>query len=256
MMLQIVGGALVIGGLYLTYRRTKALEKNVEIAIKNTRVAEEGQITERFTRAVEQLGSDKIEVRLGGIYALERIARDSEKDHWTVMEVLTAYVRELAPLNNENAKQAMVPSTDIQAVLTVIGRRKWTENDYLRKGFLDLSNTNLQGANLNSANLYRAYLSNSNLKNAELNHAQLEAAHLDGANLENAKLFRASVKYAEFHNANFKSALLPDLDELAKAQTLHNAILSPKVLEIIKTKYPRLLEPPLLPGFKPSGAPA
>ena len=36
-------------------------------------------------------------IRLGGIYALERIARDSEKDHGPIMEVLTAYVREKAP---------------------------------------------------------------------------------------------------------------------------------------------------------------
>ena len=33
-------------------------------------------------------------MRIGGIYALERIARDSAKDHPTVMEVLTAFIRE------------------------------------------------------------------------------------------------------------------------------------------------------------------
>jgi hypothetical protein len=55
-----------------------------------------GQITERFTRAIDQLGSDKLDVRLGGIYALERIARDSSEDHPQVIEVLTAYVREHA----------------------------------------------------------------------------------------------------------------------------------------------------------------
>jgi hypothetical protein len=56
-----------------------------------------GQITERFTRAIDQLGSSELDVRLGGIYALERIARDSKADHPQVMEVLTAYVREHAP---------------------------------------------------------------------------------------------------------------------------------------------------------------
>jgi hypothetical protein len=59
-----------------------------------------GQITERFTRAIDQLGATdqrgkpKIDVALGGIYALERIARDSKDDHPQVVEVLTAYVRE------------------------------------------------------------------------------------------------------------------------------------------------------------------
>ena len=47
-----------------------------------------------YTKTVEQLGSDKLDVRIGGIYALERVARDSKRDHPTVMEVLAAYVRE------------------------------------------------------------------------------------------------------------------------------------------------------------------
>jgi hypothetical protein len=66
-------------------------------------IASEGQITDRYTKAIEQLGAvdqagkNKLEVRLGGIYALERIAKESEKDHWPIMEVLTAYVHKNAP---------------------------------------------------------------------------------------------------------------------------------------------------------------
>jgi hypothetical protein len=61
----------------------------------------EGQITERFTRAVEQLGNERTDVRLGGIYALERIARDSRRDHEPIMEILSAYVRHnAAPPNS------------------------------------------------------------------------------------------------------------------------------------------------------------
>jgi hypothetical protein len=59
---------------------------------KNHEIAREGQITDRFTKAIAQLGEqgpEKLAVRLGGIYALERIARDSERDHWPMMEVLT-----------------------------------------------------------------------------------------------------------------------------------------------------------------------
>lgn len=53
----------------------------------------EGQITERFTRAIDQLGSDKLQIRLGGIYALVSIANESDKDYWQFMEILTADVR-------------------------------------------------------------------------------------------------------------------------------------------------------------------
>lgn len=54
------------------------------------------RITENFTKATEQLGSDKTAVRLGGIYTLDRISRESPDDYWTVMETLCAFVRERA----------------------------------------------------------------------------------------------------------------------------------------------------------------
>jgi hypothetical protein len=57
-------------------------------------LAEQGQITERFTRAIDQLDASRsLAVRLGGLYALERIARDSRNDRPTVAEVLCAYIR-------------------------------------------------------------------------------------------------------------------------------------------------------------------
>ena len=61
---------------------------------QNYLLSRQGQVTDRYTRAIEQLGSDKLDVRIGGIYALERVAGDSVRDHPTVMEVLAAFVRE------------------------------------------------------------------------------------------------------------------------------------------------------------------
>ena len=128
---QILGGLALLYGLHLTYRRIVATEDNVRVAQETVRVAQEGQITERFTRAIEQLGHKEMAIRLGGIYALERIAKDSEKDHGPIMEVLTAYVRERAPRQEEEETQngAKKPPTDIQAILTVIGRRETTGNN-------------------------------------------------------------------------------------------------------------------------------
>ena len=92
--------------------------------------------TERFTRAIDQLGATddkegepKLEIRLGAIYALERIARDSpERDYATIMEVLTAYVRDNAPLpskkptepsseQNETAEQRKEAKQSLAAAL-------------------------------------------------------------------------------------------------------------------------------------------
>jgi hypothetical protein len=64
---------------------------------RNFSLSREGQVTDRYTKAIEQLGSEKLDVRIGGIYALERVARDSVRDHPTVIEVLTAFLREHFP---------------------------------------------------------------------------------------------------------------------------------------------------------------
>lgn len=82
-LVQAVGSVFFFVTAYFTWRNVKATE--------------EKQVTERFSKAIEQLGNDNIHVRLGGIYALERIANDSNKDYWQVIEVLTAYIREKAP---------------------------------------------------------------------------------------------------------------------------------------------------------------
>ena len=92
--------ALIVAGVIgipLLAIRTFAANKSAKAADAQARTAEQGHITDRFTAAVEQLGSDKMAVRLGAIYALERISKDSRRDHWTIMETLTAYVREHAP---------------------------------------------------------------------------------------------------------------------------------------------------------------
>ena len=117
---------------------------------RNFTLSREGQVTDRYTKAIEQLGSDKLDVRIGGIYALERVARDSARDHPTVMEVLTAFIREHSreqwPPSDHPAGREQERSTrpDVQAAVTVIGRRD-RKRDIRR---IDLTGANLAGADL------------------------------------------------------------------------------------------------------------
>ena len=161
-LVQILTGLLVLAGLYWTSRRVLAAEENVRVAQENVKVAEEGHITERFTKAIAQLGDTEMAIRLGGIYALERLAKDSETDHGPIMEVLTAYVRENAPRQEEDPQKAAAPPTDIQAILTVIVRRETTGknrgNDPLDLNHTRLTRANLYEADLRGANLYEADL--------------------------------------------------------------------------------------------------
>ena len=180
---QILGGLGLLYGLYLAQRRIGVAEDNV-------RVAEEGHITDRFTKAIAQLGDCKMAIRLGGIYALERIVEDSEKDHGRIMEVLTAHVRENAPSREEEEDTPEAPGptpTDIQAILTVIGRRETTD-DNRRSNPLDLSYTQLSRANLTGADLHGADLSKTDLFETDLCGVFLaEAKHLTETQVKEAK---------------------------------------------------------------------
>ncbi len=170
---QILGGAVILVGLFFTWRTVKAREEGLRLSQesleRNWSLGREGQITERFTRAIDQLGNKELWIRLGGLYALERIARDSdEKDHWTVMEVLTAYVR---GYKRDEPFEAI--PIDVQAILTVLGRRTRTYMDG-EDNRLDLTRANIRKADLIGVNLVGASLIGVNLVGASLAGANLE----------------------------------------------------------------------------------
>ena len=245
----IMGGILAIIGITLAHRRIRALERQVQIGQEQLQVAQEGQITERFTRAIEQLGSDKMEIRLGGIYALERIANDSDKDYWPIMETLTAYVRERAPwrepppdshkrmLGKEQPSLAsefeFKTTTDIQTILTVLGRRKYNYSQGEKK-CLDLTDTDLRLANLERAHLERALLHGANL----------QGTFLWGTHLEEAKLRRVEMKGATFGKTHMEGADLRDAIGLTWEQ-LADAIIDDKTKlpDYLKKQPPRPKRP-------------
>ena len=197
--IQVVAGAFALFALYLTYRRVK--------------VAEQGHITDRYTKAIEQLGAKtaenkpNVEVRLGAIYALERIAQDSPRDHWTIMEVLTAYVRQNAPApgwvqTNEDEKAiARGPATEIQAILTVLGRRRRSRKREHNER-LDLRRSDLRGAFFWKTHIERARFSGANLEGANFYRANVEEASFVGANLKGAYFIGANLEGASFYRAN------------------------------------------------------
>jgi len=225
---QVLGGAFFVLGVYFTWR--------------NYRLAQEGQITQRFNDAIEHLGSDKPEIRLGGIYALARIARDSPKDHMSVMHVFSSYVREMT------RRSPVEPvSTEVQAILTMIARRSVeheSEDDVidLRDAFLpgvnlhraQLERVNFEGANLSRANLQQgllcgailrgavledAYLRSADLRRADLKGADLRQSHLRGALLHEADIFGAQLEGATLLNVDLSSVKNAIRSQIALAIT-------------------------------------
>ena len=258
-------GALVLGaGGYFTWR--------------NLHLAREGQITNRFTQAIGQLGAElndgkpNLEVRLGGIYALERIAVDSPTDRQAIFDVLSAYVRHntwwtpsmqtLDPHADEvhyvarslrDTYGPYSPSPDrrsyrldptVQAALTVLARRQVTA-DTPEQFRLDLSHTNLEAAELSGANLDYANLRGARLVEAVLRGASLRQADLRNADLRGADLLATRLQAAILSGAHLEDAALgtgPMTAEfntsadLTGAQMYDTRLLRAKVYEVDLTK--------------------
>jgi hypothetical protein len=92
-----------------------AAYNNAQLALEVTR---EAQFADRYSRALEQIGSDNIDVRIGGIHALESTAITSPRHHPTVMEVLTAFVREHSRVPSDGVRPNRWPLPDVRAALT------------------------------------------------------------------------------------------------------------------------------------------
>ncbi len=231
---------------------------------------EEGLITDRINTAVEGLGAEKtektygtpegattiqqfertvpnLEVRIGAIYALERIAQDSDRDHVQIMEILCAYIRQNAPASlavpfpedwaaafdavekDPTArpphlsevqiwKQGLAPPReDIQVALRVLGRRSsrqisleghWDHNGNWQGYRIDLRNTCLQRADMVGGRFEHAEFSGARFEGADLVGVWLKKAGLGSACLQAADLTGARLQRAMLIGASFQAAEL------------------------------------------------
>ncbi len=166
---------------------------------------------DRFTRAIDQLGSEKTEIRLGAISALEIIANKSDEYYWRIMENLTAYIRRNSSIEDQRLKEQGKVQFDIQAILSVIKKCN-KPDDFIEPCGLDLQDTYLCKANLSEALLERVNLQGANLKETNFTKAHLEGADLYGADLTGADLTEAHLEGANLKGANFKGANLKKAD--------------------------------------------
>ena len=226
----IAGGSTAVVGVTGFWASVRNTRKTIELTRNLT---EQGQVTDRYTKAIEQLGSKEMDVRVGSIYALERVARDSAPDHPTVMEVLAAFIREHSreqwprPLTHEPGAdppgRRLRP--DVQAAITVIGHRnpKRDQRDIdLREAFLvgaSLHGMDFAHAIFSHAILTRANLLGANLYDAVLLGADLHGAVLLGANLTNANLTKADLTDAIILGADLTDADLTDANLTGVALT-------------------------------------
>ncbi|UWR69108.1 pentapeptide repeat-containing protein [Phaeobacter inhibens] len=250
---------------------------------RQTRTAEQNHMTDRITKAVEQLGAEKtikriigneasevgsalsqmlatpkpvieevtepnIEVRIGGLLALERISRDSitydrGRDHLLVMDILCAYVCNNSPLStaedvaegrfirmknnhaitnpvdlpeseytdiHERVFEIPSPRSDIAFAIKILGRRTPEQIQHERRHCYrpTLSRCNLQRADFSDGDYSYMSFFESRMEGAYLNRANFSHCNLSGAVVTRGFLSKTVLDFAKLTNVDFSHAQL------------------------------------------------
>ncbi|MFI9247749.1 pentapeptide repeat-containing protein [Streptomyces sp. NPDC053086] len=192
---------------------------SVRQAIRQTSLSEQKQITDRYTAATSQLGSSDADARLGAIYALERLMRDSPPDRSTIIQVLSAYVRDHAapapatcPTPRSQFTEKTPPALDVQAALSVLGRRYNASEGKVDIGRVSFVNVDLRDAKLIGVDLSRSCMTDAWLLGADMHGSVINLSSLDGANLSEANLSGDEITGSSIKNADLACVNLQGAD--------------------------------------------
>ncbi|HVQ94517.1 MAG TPA: pentapeptide repeat-containing protein [Mycobacteriales bacterium] len=159
------------------------------------------QFSGRYATCVGLVASDRLDERIGGIFAFEHLMRESTAEHAAVVAVLVAFIRRRAARGEDANPPSRLPfdppapptqPADVQSALLVLARRPAQPEQVP----VDLSRLDLRGAVLSAAGLDGACLSATLLDDADLTAARLRGADLTGASLAGASLAGADLRGA------------------------------------------------------------
>jgi uncharacterized protein YjbI with pentapeptide repeats len=192
-LIPVVGGTLFWITAYMTWR--------------NLISSEEKQITERFSKATDQLGSDKLPTVMGAIYSLERISRDSEKDYPTTMKILIEFIRDNNSIDN-NQNQLVKISQAAQEIINIIGKRRISNPNRDIDEYLDLSYVNLAKISIMNLDLSKIDFRGSHFKNGIISGGKFVNSNLSDCDFSYVnKEFNGTHERNEFAKADLRGAI-------------------------------------------------
>ncbi len=211
-------GFIVAGVLALVFAvwRGVLAQRQAETAQRQSETSQQGLLNERYQKGAEMLGSEVLSVRLGGIYALQRLAEEHPQQyHVEIMQLFCAFVRsptgeaEFTILGHyENGDPVPGQREDVQAVMNAIDRR--TDASISLEEASENFHVGLQGVKLQHAHLAGMNLSDISFGGANLSGAVLEGADLSDAWFISADLSSASLLNADLSDADLSGANLSD----------------------------------------------
>jgi uncharacterized protein YjbI with pentapeptide repeats len=186
-------------------------------------ISKQGQIADRYDKALERLSDNSANIRRGAIFSLQGIMEDSPRQQPAVIDALSGYIR-----THATKKMSAEKAPDVQAALSALGHRNPSQDgdSTINLRGVHLANADLRGVDLTEANLGEAVLSNCNLEGANLSGADLRLAWLRQGSLKGANLAEANLGRAVLNDANMIKAKLSNarLDSaVLKSTVLVNA---------------------------------
>ena len=215
----LTGGVVAI---ILAVWRSRVAERQANTALRQSKTAEGGLLNERYQKGADMLGNKVISVRLGGIYALRRLAEQHPQEyHIQIMQLFCAFARH--PTTDEaselHVEGDMYPRLreDVQAVMTAIGGRgcaglcwETKEGFHLDLFGAKLARLRISSANLSGSNLWKTDFTGAILMSVDMSNSGAISAILTDANLGSACLKDTDLTDACLKNANLNGANLPD----------------------------------------------
>jgi len=92
-MIKIFGLIGVFVTLFYTHKRAQSMEKQIAATQEQLTLYKKTQITDQFNKAIEQLAHEKKEVRIGGMYTLNRLTNEEPSLINNVQEIIISYIQ-------------------------------------------------------------------------------------------------------------------------------------------------------------------
>ena len=192
------------------------------VADRQAKTAQESLLNERYQKGAEMLGNEVLSVRLGGIYALQRLAEEHpEQYHVQIMRLFCAFARQPTKDSGLESEQVQIePGTmlglrqDLEAIILAIKSRSKSGISLERKEDfrLDLRGAVLPGIQFLDLDLSNSFLHHAKLPNANIANTNLSGAIFDYADLREATLYKVKLRGTRFYYANLSGARFNDMD--------------------------------------------
>lgn len=217
--ISMIGGLVIIAGLYISFMRSRAFQQSVEkqneqIQNQQTEInlTREANLNEQFKNAVEHLGSNSEPIILGGVAELNGLAENNpDKFEKIVVDIFTSYCRSEA---RNGVDEKNIKWNVIQLILNYLS----TNSVYFRLP-VNLDNTNLRRATLAPTitlenwsfnnSIFPTFCSEALFVDCKFKDAKFLEGEYSRLNFENCNIEKIHVEGCKFDLCSFLNGFYP-----------------------------------------------